>query len=212
MWNASLSDAEIKTSASYLLGTAPSRTPINMLIAEGDSITTGATLNSYWEKYLPNITAGKKVISYNTAAGGNTMANLNLRLPNHVQMVPQDGNRTILSVMVTNGTDDVPAYLSALQTYVTTLETAGIRVAVGTLTPRTNATYNTNRGIINTEIRTWPGRGICTALVDFAADPTVGTDASASDPLLYPDGGHPSDLGLTYLEEVYRPVINGMLL
>lgn len=214
-WNRLLSDAEIQMASSILFSqTAVAKTAINLLCAEGDSITTGATL--YWGKYLPNIDPTKKVLSVNQAAGGNTMAlNVGPRGPNLLKMAQPAGsvNQTIATLLMTNGlTSDTALFLSEIRAWADPLRAAGIKVAIATLTPRTDVNYNTYRNTVNPIIRTWPGLGYCDAVIDFAADSTMGTDAAASDTALYPDGGHPSDAGQVILETVYRPVINGMLI
>lgn len=215
-WNRALSMTEIRSATAFLFrDTAVPKTPVNLVITEGDSLTAGAT--SYWSYYQPNVTPGAMVLSRNQAVGGNTIAlNLNLRLPELVKCGPASGsvNRTIVSLLMTNGlTSDTDLFLSEMRTYVDTLRAAGIQVAVATLPPRSTSAHNTYRNIVNPIIRTWPGLGYCDSVWDLAADPTIGTDAAGSNTTYYPDGTHPTTtVQQTYFEPIFRACINGMLL
>jgi hypothetical protein len=79
-----------------------------------------------------------------------------------------------------------------------------------TVTPRNNATFNARRAIVNSAFRTsWVGVH-ADAIADFAADPTMGPDAAASNTTYYADGVHPTAAGQAILETIIRPVINGL--
>jgi hypothetical protein len=81
---------------------------------------------------------------------------------------------------------------------------------LGTLPPRADAGFNALRATVNTTIRTWVGT-LCDVIFDFAADPTVGTDAAGSNTTYYPDGVHPTaTVQQTYFEPIYRAAINSL--
>jgi hypothetical protein len=69
--------------------------------------------------------------------------------------------------------------------------------------------FNVDRNQVNAAIRTWVGLH-ADAIVDFAADPTMGPDAACLDTTLYQDGLHPTDHGHSILEPIFAAVINAM--
>ena len=128
---------------------------------------------------------------------------------------PNTAGRTfILSVLI--GTNDlhggvsiVPTYLTDLAAYLDARRAAGWKVVLCTVPPGTASGFNAARNLANTTLRTWVGVH-ADALCDFAADPTMGPDAAASDTSLYGDGEHPTAAGQAILEPIYRAAINGI--
>ena len=185
--------------------------PIRLLWAEGDSIT--AENPSYLSLYTAN--ANPVPIGGLGAISGTTISEVLNRLPKALACKPADVNASskfIYSLMTTNGLTTVgasTAYITTLQNICTQLRNAGWIVALMTLTPRADATYNTNRAAINTAIRTWVGT-YCDIVVDFAADATMGPDAAASNLTYYRDGIHPTAAGHAILETIYRTAINSL--
>jgi len=84
----------------------------------------------------------------------------------------------------------------------------GVRVGVGTVLPRSNSgtpgTFNADRATLNTALRNVLG----SAVVDFAADATMGTDAASENPTYYPDKAHPSVAGHAILGQITADWIN----
>lgn len=97
------------------------------------------------------------------------------------------------------------AYIDALFTYVAKWKATGAKVALGTVLPQclpgnpngSNTRVNANRAIINTAIRAAAGTKI-DAVIDYAADPDIGSDAAACNTTWYHDGLHPTDGGSDY--------------
>ncbi len=103
-----------------------------------------------------------------------------------------------------------------LAAYCDARRTAGWTVVVVTITPQIDATFNTRRGIVNTEIRLWTTNGSIVpgkhadAICDFAADPTMGPDAAASNTTYYSDGLHPTATGQAILAGLYATTIGAL--
>lgn len=208
-----LTDSEMRT-AYAALKTRVSHTPASRIyIAEGDSITTTQAYCYPW-KYLPNRVAGTFVSI--AAISGSTLASMTARGSLVDAAIPPNrGSRKyILSVLI--GANDIAsyfgnsaAYITALASYCDARRAAGFLVAVCTILPSTQSNFNVTRNLVNTAIRTWVGTH-CDAVIDFAADATMGGDSAASNTTYYSDGIHPTDAGHVILETVARTVLNAL--
>ena len=111
----------------------------------------------------------------------------------------------------------MPTFLSDYAAYCDARRAAGWKVAVVTILPRisdVSDSFNSRRSTINAAIATWVGVH-CDAIVDFAADPTMGPNSAANgvstyNATYYADGVHPTNAGHVILETVYRAVINSL--
>lgn len=203
--------------------------------AEGDSLSYGfaaTTLQGWTALYSATASPytygfvyarnGAALTQFGPGAVNNNLesraAALDAHLPSAANRV---GKKFILSVMI--GANDLTApgfaggtpadYAARLATYLDARRTAGWLVALCTLTPQTavvNATFNTARATFNTIVRGW-GSGLhYDALIDFAADATMGPDAAAANTALYGDGEHPTDAGYANLKAIAAPILNAM--
>lgn len=169
-----------------------------IIIGEGDSLTA----NSGSMFYLSVPSTNPFRIGGCRAVAGSTLANLVSRAAVDNQIIPADkGNTTyVLSVLIgTNDLSSYPgggaAYITALQSYLTTMKTGRWTICLATIPPRNDATFNTNRAIVNSWIRSSAvAGGYADVIADYASDPTYGTDAAAANPLYYSDGIHPTAL------------------
>ena len=121
-------------------------------------------------------------------------------------------------------------WLALVWAYTDKMRAKGYKVALGTVLPqcRPNTATNSNnvafsiehnlvlRAIVNPLIRTGVGTHI-DAVIDYAADPVIGTDAAACNTSLYYDGLHPTDGcgmgcgGQGKLAVIYTAVVDRLL-
>jgi hypothetical protein len=115
------------------------------------------------------------------------------------------------------------SWTASLFGYTDTLRAKGYKVAVATILPQyhpTNPNYdaifNSRRAIVNNAIRGAVGAHI-DAVIDFAADPVMGSDVAARNTALYRDGTHPTDGcgpgcgGQGKLFVIYAPVVDRLI-
>lgn len=221
LWARALSASEVRAcvpiqqARAALSGISAPRVT-RFLAAEGDSITQGGyapAVTSYAYDFGPN--AAPVLYGRNNAVSGSTVADLVARAPELDAVIPPDttGRKFILSVLIgandLQGAGSVPTFLTDLAAYLDARMAAGWIVVLCTILPQTTVGFNAKRNTANATLVTWAGLH-CDDICDFAADPVMGPDAAASDVLLYPDGEHPSNVGQSNLEAVYRPVINAL--
>jgi hypothetical protein len=223
VWNRALSDSEIRSAVAFQQARAASSsiTATNVsrvLVAEGDSIT-GAFSYSY--PYLFGSHASPALYGVDYAISGSTIASMNSRASTVDGIIPPNtqGREFILSVLI--GANDlsssysgpggtgVSGWLADLATYLDARRAAGWKVVLCTVLPRTASGFNAARDAANTTLRTWVGVH-ADALCDFAADPTMGPDAAASNTTYYADGTHPTAAGQAILEPIYQAAINSI--
>jgi len=216
LWDSALSDADVLIAKTVLAGkaTAAGLTIANIdrvYCAEGDSIS-GAAATCWPYVYGPN--ASLKVFGKVFAVSSSTIASMTSRAATLDAVLPADrtGRKFILSVLI--GANDLVSlgaatYLTNLGTYLDARVAAGWTVALCTPTPSTASGFNTQRALILSTMRGWVGTK-CAAIIDFAADATMGPDAAASNGTLYSDGTHPTTTGQNNLEVIARSVLNGL--
>jgi lysophospholipase L1-like esterase len=194
--------------------------PTDRVIYVGDSITvvsSTASPNHYGYPKMADAINGHSYHSYNVAGGGQR---IEIQLSQYANQV---GN--ILSaysdnrvVVIAYGTNDISQGRTAAQiradveSYCASIRGSGSKVVVGTILPATGHTspMQTERDTYNAGIRAdWAT--FADGLMDFAADPTMGPQAAASNTSLYPDGLHPSRLGHTYLAPIAAAAIASAL-
>lgn len=212
LYPSALSQAQIE----QVYAALKSRLAINFNIetkfvcAEGDSITwgSGGTSNLGYAS-LGGALCSPAVLGINKALnsaklagnGGNSLfgrqADVNALLPTNKR-----GRTYVLSVLI--GRNDLigysggaAQYAADLSVYLLQQKAAGWdKIILGTLPPSTAATYNGLRNTFNGIVTApaWMAANGVDAIVDYAADPTYGTDADASDVAKYADGTHPTPL------------------
>jgi hypothetical protein len=158
----------------------------NFWIAEGDSITESAT--GYFSLFFDDLPA--RYFGWNWAVSGSDIADVQDRRASIVKQITKaalHGHNPVTSLLI--GANGLPT-IAQLQTEWAAYRAAGAKVIACTVTPKSDATFNTNRNALNLQIRA--ASADYDALCDFAADSTIGTDAAGSDVLKYPDGTHPS--------------------
>lgn len=227
LYNRALSDAEILQAQASLWARLASNgisrgSAIRVLAAEGDSITAATTCYPYL--FLANQSPKNIFLNYALAGGG--IAGMNSRAAQLDAILPaatdrQAGAKYILTFLIgandigggsggASDVSDMATYASQLTTYIAARRAAGwTHIAVCTVLPRTLSGYNARRNILNTTIRSWAGSTV-NAVIDFAADATMGPDAAAADTSLYSDGLHPTNAGQVLLEPIYRAVVNAL--
>jgi lysophospholipase L1-like esterase len=215
LYDRALTAAEIRTAASAVKARAAGDGVTltfadRIFVAEGDSISA---VDGAWP-YLYGPNASPAVLGNNIAVSGSTIADLEARAAQVDAMLPPNrtGRKFILTVLI--GRNDlaalgVTAWLAALSSYLDARRAAGWIVVLGTVLPATASGFNALRNTANTTLRTWTGVH-CDALIDFAANATMGPDAAASNATLYSDGTHPTSTGQANLEAIARPVLNAL--
>lgn len=210
--------------------------PKNHIIAEGDSITQGPSVNSYVQQAFPNLTGtGTTVVNWACSSGSmlttHTTVGLNVtdRLTAfHLPGIPDDltGRRCIYSILI--GANDLSdyasasAYLTALYAVTDQARAQGAKVIICTVLPKSSAwsgytTHNSFRATLNAQLRLdvvggGSGNNKFDALADFANDATMGPDAAASNATYYSDGLHPTAAGHALLEPIWRAAVNSLLI
>jgi lysophospholipase L1-like esterase len=108
-------------------------------------------------------------------------------------------------------------WLAKVWAYTDSLRAQGYKVAMGTILPQYNINgsaymteFTRRRPLANAAIRAAVGAHI-DAVIDFAADPTIGPDSAAANPALYPDGLHPSASAQATMSTIYGPVVDRLL-
>lgn len=207
------------------------------LCVEGDSLTTGGSgpaivapySSLYVESANPLVHGVHKAIGGSQLLGTAGSNSLQARLASDALMIPANKRGRLYGYTYLVGpndyaaagtfSDDPTAFAAAYGAWAQTVKAAGFdRVAVGTICPNTLTGYGTFgtgnawRNAVNAIIRGsgWAASFGIDAIFDFAADPTVGPDAAASDVTLYPDGHHPSDLAISHLVPIYAAAVNSM--
>ncbi|NUT00784.1 MAG: SGNH/GDSL hydrolase family protein [Sphingomonas sp.] len=198
---------------------APTGSPV--LATEGDSISVTWSGN-HTGMYAA---ARSNVKHCGLAVGGSGIDNLNQRVSGVVNCNPK-----VLTVLIGandmySGTPGVTtqAWLDKLWIYTDAMRARGYKVAVGTILPQynANAAYTAEfnrrrRDEANPGIRAAVGKHV-DAVIDFAADPSMGPDSAAQDKSLYADGLHPTEGcgmgcgGQGKLLSVYMPVVDRLL-
>ena len=133
---------------------------------------------------------------------------------------------TVLTVLI--GANDLgdgtyasaEAWLDRLWAYVAVFKAQNVKVAVGTVLPICmpqmpgyNNTHAARRTVVNTAIREAVGSKI-DAVIDYAADPTIGPDAAACDAKWFKDGLHPTEYasgGQGIMARVYTRAVDDLI-
>lgn len=226
LWDRALSDSEVRAAVSEQQQRA-ARSGITatsldrFLIAEGDSITGGNTygdgVHGSDHPYVFGAHASPALYGVDYAISFSRIAELNGRASAVDAALPPNraGRKFILSVLI--GTNDLVSLGSStwetnFNAYLDARRAAGWGYIVcSTLLPLDTAThpgYEALRSVVNPDIRVNPR---CDRVVDYAADPDIGTQAAGDDDALYPDNIHPSTtVQSTYMEPLYRVQINSI--
>lgn len=220
LYDRALSDAEVRAAYLALMARAASQgitingdTTNRIAVFEGDSITEGPSpLRAWSHRYGDN--ANPLVFGGVYAVSSSTIATMNARAAALDGVIPinKSGRKFILSILITNDltTRSAAQYIADLQAYCLARYAAGWdRIAVATITPRNDGTFNGKRATVNASIPTWVGT-YCNAVIDFAGDATIGPDAAAADTNKYSDGIHPTAATQTTMETIARPVLNAL--
>jgi hypothetical protein len=187
--------------------------PQKMLCFEGDSITAGNAATTSWAwNYRATNPANTFVLQ--RAVSGSTLVTLNSRLPNLQHYFTLVNGLKVAVILV--GCNDwavlaTPAatFLTNIATYYDAVRAAGADKVIGcTCTPNNDVGFNTWRGIVNPGLRAMVGTHL-DAIIDFAANATMGTDAAGTNGALYnqPSGEHPTDVGHGNLEAIAAAVL-----
>lgn len=183
-----------------------------VIVSEGDSISVfwGGNHTGMYAAAHPDVTV------HGHAVGGSGINDLNGRLEKATALKP-----SVVTVLIgandLSGKPDSGVWLTALWDYVAGIRATGAKVAVGTILPiclPESPDYTTRhkamRPDANAGIRAAVGTHI-DAVMDYAADPTIGPDAAACDPKLYPDGLHPAGPAQERMFLVYARAMAGLI-
>lgn len=233
IWPRALSDAErlsayqVLSTRAALTGNTITTPPTRWYVGEGDSIsgynsTVGANTYTYlYGASAATTTEGTVFAENNAKLGSNAGNSLNERATVlDTFLVP--GANNILSVLI--GANDLynysgggAQYATDVATYCDARRTAGWKVAIGTVLPRSDtgitapqiAVHNTQRAIFNTAVRTWVGVH-ANVVMDFAADATMGPDAASDSTTYYFDKLHPKQAGQDILAGIAKTALDSL--
>jgi hypothetical protein len=201
----------------------PPASPLSGVLDEGDSIS------AFWAGNHTGIYAAAHpgVPFYGRAVGGSGLDTMTGRFGADVLLRP--AKVTILiggSDVSSIGFDWFPykssqTYLDALFAYAAKWRATGAKVYIGTILGQCqpgnpngiNDLVNAKRQPVNAGIRAAVDTKI-DGVIDYAADPVIGTDAAACDKALFQDGVHPTDGGTgkggqDRLAAIYTAAIDG---
>lgn len=195
--------------------------PAARVIFAGDSITVASAASSPYSYGYPKMAhrlAGGTFHSYNVGGGGqqlqNQLAVYSTQIGNILSAYSD--NRIVFLAYGTNdfnvGLRTEAQLYANLQTQCGNIRASGGTVIVATVLPATgfDATREARRVAYNANVRTnWAS--FADGLADFAADSVMGAANAEDDATLYPDGLHPSRLGMSYLAEVASSAISALL-
>jgi hypothetical protein len=218
-----LSAMWVSAAASGSHGKVP--TTINVL-AEGDSITVfgnviaTTTITSYAQFFAASPTANTTLTD--KALTGSTLQSVTARGPaDDFSIVP--GALNIYTTLTgandldtyPGGTDAIAAanYESAIFALAAARRAAGWKVCIVTILSVNDTAGNIRRNLINSVLRSAVGKQI-DCVVDFAADPTMGTDSSCNNNPSdwFADCVHPTTIAhQTYLFPIYTTAITGAI-
>ncbi len=196
------------------------------IITEGDSITAGynigGLINAYPTIYTTlGLPAGTQI--YDVAISGSTLANLVTRAAqDQGGYIPGSAGKTVCTSLT--GANDLQtypgatdliaatAYANAIFALAATWKANGCtKVGIGTILSTANATENARRNIVNPLLRAAVGNQI-DFVIDFAADPVLGTDTSCADtPSAWAPANciHPSQTSQTnIMEPLFATAVN----
>jgi hypothetical protein len=196
-----------------------------VLVANGDSImassTAGTLRNGIINQLLPSLATKPKV--FNFAGGGEKIYN-NLTggaadFANYEALILSRYSAEKRVIFYFKGTNDMgvdgrtgaQAYAD-LQTYCGLARSAGAKVIVCTLLPRTSygLSNTTEFAAFNTSVRTnWAT--FADGFVDFNQHPVMGAGGAAADSSLYLDGLHPTMYGNSLLAAYAAAEVNRVI-
>lgn len=150
-----------------------------VVVAEGASESTGTANTTYSGAY-----DALHSDFYINAGSGWTFADLQSNISS-----TSSRNPAWVTIYMPNGVTaaaSAAAWFSDLTTHIASLRSAisGVKVAVMTLPPNSDATYTSRRGTINGLIRAAEGVEI-DRVIDFAANPIMGPDSAVSNGNLF---------------------------
>lgn len=194
-------------------------------IVDGDSITEGANSEYFlaWSRQaIPLINWSARC--YNAGTSGGTFATQLTAQAKWTPLLNLPGtSRKLVSCAV--GSNDIFAGATAAATYANFLTwrsnvltaNANALIVPCTLIPRYNLTtaQEVERVAYNALLRAnWRSLG-CPFIIDFAADPTMGSAAVANsvsyDSTLLYDGTHPTTMGYAYMGQIAASAVNAYL-
>lgn len=208
IWDRALSDSEVEDAYENLLSllTAASLTsvPQRLFYFEGDSISGGY---SYAWPYQAG-PLGKPMLGHNSAVSGSTIASMVSRAATTDSYYTSGSTLVVLI-----GANDLVSlgaatWLTNLRAYLVARKATGWRIVLCTPTPATTSGFNTQRALVLATMRGWSGDGTVDYVIDFAADPTMGPDAAASNTSLYGDGLHPTTFGQSIMANCAVTTLN----
>lgn len=190
-------------------------------VAVGDSITdsdrTGTAVGGGYAK-AAYMLASPAIATFNNQALSGTGVGELITDAATVDALLQSGQSNILSVFI--GANNAPdtTFLTSLASYCDARRAAGWYVLLGTLLPQTvQPSFNAARVTANTEIRKWTASGSTVVgkhadrVFDFAADPVMGLDATASNLTYFIDGLHPTLVGQARMRDIFWPVLDAAM-
>lgn len=194
---------------------------IRNYVAVGDSITDsarGATATGGGYALASYNLANPVIATFNNQAlSGNSVEGL-ISEAAIVDALLQPGQANILSVFIGANNHPDTGWLNTLAGYCDARRAAGWYVLLGTLLPQTaSGTFNAARATANPELRLWTASGSVVPgkhadrIFDFAADPIMGVDATASNAAYFPDGLHPSFIGQARMRDIFWPVLDAAM-
>jgi hypothetical protein len=208
IWDRALSDSEVKDAYDNLLSlaTAASLTAVaqRLFYFEGDSISGGYSYS--WPYQAGPL--GKPMLGHVSAVSGSTIASMVSRASTTDSYYTSGSTLVVLI-----GANDLVSlgsatWLTNLRAYLVARKATGWRIVLCTPTPATTSGFNTQRALALATLRGWNGDGTVDYVIDFAADPTMGPDAAASNTSLYGDGLHPTTFGQSLLANCAVSTLN----
>ena len=184
----------------------PAAYPVR-LVYDGDSITAGYQSTAGFTYPIQAGLLLPQCDGYNLGISGQTLAQMLASAPTNLDPL-HDGTKQGNIVVICGGTNDLyagatPASVYAnLQAYCAARRTAGWKVVVTTVLPRSASDpFDANRQTLNTNIRANWGT-FADGLADIAADQRIGVPGANANSAYFADGTHPNNTGYGIMAQI----------
>lgn len=221
LYNRALTDAQMMQVEGYLANkytTLDARylaTDASQVIFVGDSLTlgTGSTGGETYPKQCVDILGATSWLYTNTGVSGTTVPTMTTNaLITADPLIDPYRARPHQVCVLFGGTNDLQGGATAattytnIQTFCAARRSAGFKVIVVTMLPRTPGTYETGRQDLNTSIRTnWAS--FADGLADAGNDATIGQAGQYSNTTYYVDGTHCTNAGYAIVASLVATAI-----
>lgn len=223
LYSRALTDVEARSCHSYLATTFGAPGVKQIVGLTGTSISA-LPIPSYYQQAGPELSP-LRIISSEATASSDLNDGASIQAPALDMLITDGPTQDRYILMCEHGTNDLAQdgltdvqLIAKLATYLDARRAAGWqKILQSTIMSREAATigayskaqFDTYRASVNSAIRSWVGTRI-DAVVDFAADSTMGQNTSSANTTYFADGVHPTSAGATIMKGIFETAINSI--